>query len=141
MTDQTSIERDVRVPATPDRVWEVVTGPGWLSEDVQLELVPGGEARFDDRTGWVEEARAPGEDPAGVGRLIFWWSRGAEPASRVELTLAPEGDAHTRLRVVESRPLEALDLTGIPLPGAGGPGGGGASPAEGARGPELLLAA
>jgi hypothetical protein len=51
---------------------------------------------------------------------VFWWSSGDEPASRVELWLEPEGDDATRLRIVEGRPLEVLDLVGIPMPGSGG---------------------
>src|ERR1700731_4053558 len=70
-----SIDRDVLIPASPNDVWTVITGDGWLAEDVELELTPGGDARFSDpeseRTGWVEEARAPGGD--GDGRLVFWW--------------------------------------------------------------------
>jgi uncharacterized protein YndB with AHSA1/START domain len=115
MTDQ--IERELLLPAPPEQVWEVVTAPGWLASQVELELEPGGEARFADgdheRTGWVEQA-VPAE------RLTFWWSADDEPASRVELTLEPEADGYTRLRVIEARPLEVLDVTGIPLPGTGG---------------------
>ena len=83
---------------------------------------PGGDARFADgdevRTGWVEEAQPPSDEEPG--RLAFWWSADGEPASRVELTLEPVADGYTRLRVIEARPLEVLDLTGIPLPGGGG---------------------
>jgi uncharacterized protein YndB with AHSA1/START domain len=116
MTDQ--IERDLLLPAPPEQVWDVITAPGFLAEEVELELEPGGDARFDERSGWVEEVVAPGADESA--RLTFWWSADGEPASRVELTLEPEADGYTRLRVVEARPLEVLDLTGIPLPGAGG---------------------
>ena len=120
MTDQ--IERELLLPAPPDQVWDVITGPGWLADDVALELVPGGEARFSSedsaKSGWVEEAFPPDGD--GDARLTFWWSEGGEPATRVELTLEPRGDGVTRLRVVESRPLEVLDLIGIPQPGSGG---------------------
>lgn len=116
------IDRDVVVPASPDDVWTVITGDGWLAERVELELTPGGDARFSDpgaeRTGWVEEAQAPGRD--GAGRLVFWWGEEGEPATRVELTLIPEDEASTRLRVVESRPLEALELIGMTLPGQSG---------------------
>jgi uncharacterized protein YndB with AHSA1/START domain len=120
MTDQ--IERELLLPAPPEQVWEVIVGPGFLAEEVSLDLVPGGEARFADdddvRTGWVEEAEPP--DDGDPGRLAFWWSADGEPASRVELTLEPEADGYTRLRVVEARPLEVLDVVGIPLPGSGG---------------------
>jgi uncharacterized protein YndB with AHSA1/START domain len=114
MTDQ--IERELLLPASPEQLWEVVTGPGFLADEVDFELEPGGDALFDDRTGWVEEAVEP-------ERLVFWWSTDDEPASRVELTLEPESDGYTRLRVVEARPLEVLDVTGIPLPGGGAPRG------------------
>ena len=117
------IERELVLPAPPHDVWNVVTGPGWLADEVELELVPGGEARFGTGTGtkagWVEEASAPGEADAG-GRLIFWWSVEGEPATRVELSLEPAGDSATRLRVIEGRPLDVLDVVGIPLPGTGG---------------------
>jgi uncharacterized protein YndB with AHSA1/START domain len=110
------IERELSLPAGPEEVWDVVTGDGWLADEVELELAPGGDACFRSgefvKTGWVEEARAP-------ERLAFWWAADGEPATRVELTL--EADAErTRLRVVETRPLDVLDLVGIPLPGAGG---------------------
>jgi uncharacterized protein YndB with AHSA1/START domain len=116
------IDRDALIPAAPEDVWMAITGAGWLADHVELELTPGGDARFSDpgleRTGWVEEAQPPSGD--GEGRLVFWWGPEGEPATRVELTLAPDGDTGTRLRVVESRPLEVLDLVGLPLPGQDG---------------------
>jgi uncharacterized protein YndB with AHSA1/START domain len=111
MTDQ--IEREQLLPAPPHQVWEVITGPGFLADEVELDLEPGGDARFGERSGWIEEC-------VEAERLVFWWSADGEPASRVELTLEPEADGCTRLRVVEARPLEVLDVTGIPLPGTGG---------------------
>jgi uncharacterized protein YndB with AHSA1/START domain len=113
------IERELVLPAPPNEVWEAVIGPGWLAEEVQLELVPGGDALFGSKTGWVENATAPGEEDAG-GHLAFWWSSPGEPATRVELWLEPEGEDATRLRLVEGRPLEVLDLVGIPMPDGGG---------------------
>jgi uncharacterized protein YndB with AHSA1/START domain len=112
------IERELTVPATPDEVWEAVTGDGWLADEVEMTLEPGGEARFacDDsiKTGWVEDVRAP-------ERLTFWWAVDGEPATRVELTLEPHGEDATTLKVVETRPLDVLDLVGMPLYGIGGP--------------------
>jgi uncharacterized protein YndB with AHSA1/START domain len=93
-----------------------VTSDGWLAERVSLDLRPGGEAQFESadrvRSGWVEDVSAP-------ERLSFWWSIDDEPASRVELHIDARGET-TRLRIVETRPLEVLDLIGVPLPGAGG---------------------
>ncbi len=111
------VERELVLPATREDVWEAVTGDGWLADEVMLELLPGGEARFSSgseiKTGWVEEAIAP-------SRLAFWWANDGDPATRVELTLERDGEAATRLRVVESRPLDVLDLVGTPLPGTAG---------------------
>jgi uncharacterized protein YndB with AHSA1/START domain len=110
------IERELLLPAPPEEVWDVVTGDGWLADEVCLELCPGGDASFRTReevkTGWIEEAVAP-------YRLAFWWAAGDEPASRVDLTLRGDRES-TRLRVVESRPLELLDLVGTALAGLRG---------------------
>lgn len=135
MTDR--IEREVLIPAPPDEVWAVVTADGWLAEEVRLDLVPGGEASFDGRdsskAGWIEEATAPSGADGEGGRLIFWWADDGEPASRVELELAPTSDLRTRLRIVETRPFEVLDVVGMPLPRTGGTVGFG----HGTRGPAL----
>jgi hypothetical protein len=110
------VEREVWLEATADEVWDAVTEGGWLAEEARLELWPGGDAWFccpdGIREGWVEEASAPGD--SGEGRLAFWWAVDGEPASRVELTIE-EGAERTRLRVVEARPLDSLDLVGLPL--------------------------
>lgn len=115
MDDQ--IQRELWVQAPAREVWEVVTGADWLAEETLLELCPGGEAFFRDgsevRTGWVEEAIAPGEG-GSPGRLAFWWAREEDAATRVEITLEPR-ESSTRVRVVEARPLELLDLVGLPL--------------------------
>ena len=118
MTDL--IERDLELPADPTQVWRAITDPAWLAawlaEEVSLELWPGGQASFvvegEPRDGWVEEARAPRD--GHPGRLTFWWQGGDGAASRVSLELVPTDDG-TRLRVVEARPLEVLDLVGMPL--------------------------
>jgi len=110
------IEREVWLPVSPEVVWDAVTSDGWLAEHVSLDLRPGGEAEFESaeqvRHGWIEEVSAP-------SRLSFWWSDDDEPASRVEIRIDAREES-TRLRIVESRPLEVLDLVGVPLPGAGG---------------------
>jgi uncharacterized protein YndB with AHSA1/START domain len=111
------IERILSLPAPPETVWDVVTADGWLADHVDLDLRPGGDAHFRSRrstkTGWIEEAMAP-------SRLAFWWTLDDEPATRVELTLQPDDDGGTQLRVVESRPLDVLDLVGTPLRRTGG---------------------
>jgi uncharacterized protein YndB with AHSA1/START domain len=122
MTDL--IERELLLPAGTADVWRAITDPawlsGWLADHVELELTPGGEAYFrlgdEERSGWVEQVAAPSE---GTGRLAFWWSRRDEPASRVELVLTATSERETRLRVVETRPLDILDLVGMPLGGFG----------------------
>lgn len=114
------IERELVLPAAPEEVWDVITTSGWLADEVELELQPGGEARFstgeEARAGWVEEVQAP-QGPEDAGRLVFWWSADEEPATRVAVSLTPDGSDSTRLRVLEERPLEVLDVIGIPLPG------------------------
>jgi len=126
MTDL--IERELALPAPAADVWRAITDPGWLTgwlaDEVELELRPGGDARFligdEVRNGWVEEVSAPSENlDRGTGCLAFWWALDDEPASRVELILTPISERETHLRVVETRPLEILDLVGVPLRGHG----------------------
>jgi len=122
------IRRTCELDATPAAVWQAITDSSWLrswlAEEVELELRPGGEARFvvdgQERTGWVEEALTPAH--GRPGRLSFWWQCGDAPASRVAFELEPSGSG-TRLHLTESRPLEALDLVGTPLRGTGGMSG------------------
>ena len=124
MTDH--VQREIQLPATTAEVWAALTDPSWLAawfaDEAELDLRPGGEARFviDDevRAGWVEEITPP-DGHTGAGRLAFWWSSGDEPASRVEFSLWPDADG-ARLRVIETRPLQVLDLIGTPLSGRGG---------------------
>jgi uncharacterized protein YndB with AHSA1/START domain len=122
------IEREMVVSASPQEVWEVVVSRGWLAEDVELELAPGGEARFRSgdtfKSGWIERADPPDAVEGRVGSLVFWWRENDDPATRVELELTPTGAGRTRVRVVESRPLEMLDLVGMPLPRSSGWTGG-----------------
>jgi uncharacterized protein YndB with AHSA1/START domain len=111
------IERELELAACAQEVWDAITGDGWLADEVQLELRVGGDARFSSggsvKTGWVEDVAVP-------ERLVFWWATDGEPATRVELTLEPADDEGTWLRVVETRPLDALDLVGTPLHRIGG---------------------
>jgi uncharacterized protein YndB with AHSA1/START domain len=125
------IERELDLPASPSRVWQSLTHPDllaeWLADEVTLDLRPGGEAGFrigdEHRSGWIEEVSPPlPEAERDRGRLTFWWAPDGEPASRVELILSPSGRDGTRLRIVETRPLELLDLVGIPLGGYGSRG-------------------
>jgi uncharacterized protein YndB with AHSA1/START domain len=114
MTDR--IERELWLDAAPDAVWDAVVSDGWLADRVRLDLRPGGDAEFEsadeNRSGWVE-------DVSVFERLTFWWACDGEPASRVELTIRGQASG-TRLRIVETRPLDVLDLVGVPLRRAGG---------------------
>jgi uncharacterized protein YndB with AHSA1/START domain len=134
----TQIERELQLPASPDAAWEALTDPEWLqrwlADEVTLDLRPGGDAWFrvgdSIRTGWVEEVSRPCSERGEEGRLVFWWSQDGEPASRVELELTPNEAGGSVLRVVEARPLDVLDLVGIPLQPPGG----------GTYGPALIAA-
>ena len=99
------LHREITLSAPPEDVWESLTEPDWLGEDASIDLAPGGEVRAGERKGFVEEAVEP-------SRLVFWWSRDEEDATRVEIDLEEAGDA-TILRVLESRPLAMLDLRGV----------------------------
>ncbi|HTU96985.1 MAG TPA: SRPBCC domain-containing protein [Solirubrobacteraceae bacterium] len=122
------IERELEVPCQPEHLWRALTDPrwleSWLADAVDLELRPGGDAHFvvdgQTRDGWVEEVRppVPGDGPGETGCLTFWWQAQDASPSRVCIELIP-AEGGTRIRVVEARPLDVLDLVGLPLPGQG----------------------
>lgn len=128
-----SVTREQLIPARRDEVWRALTEPeglgAWLAREVELELEPGGELRFqmpdgELREGFVEEAARP-------ERLSFWWRGGGEegaPLSRVELELE-EVEEGTLLRVVETRQALTVEAA-IAAPGA----------REGRRGPQMSAA-
>ena len=103
------IRKEIVLPADRAEVWHALTDPerlaDWFANDVELELRPGGEARFawdngEERHATVTELE-PGE------RLAFSW----EDEGEVEFTLA-DAAGGTRLTVVETAPAwtTALDL-------------------------------
>jgi uncharacterized protein YndB with AHSA1/START domain len=98
------LSREITLAAPADEVWRSLSEPTWLGEDASIELHPDGAVRAGERSGFVEEVEEP-------RRLVFWWSRPGEDATRVELDLAEDGE-ETHVRVVESRPLALLDLYG-----------------------------
>ena len=99
------LNREITVPAAPDEVWDSLAEPAWLGEDASIDLRPAGEVRAGERSGFVEEVDEQ-------RRLVFWWSRPREDATRVEIELEAAGD-ETVVRVLESRPLAMLDLRGV----------------------------
>jgi uncharacterized protein YndB with AHSA1/START domain len=105
MEDRMELTRETTLPATAEEVWRSLAEPAWLGEDASIELHPDGEVRVGERIGFVEEVEE-------ARRLVFWWAAPDEDSTRVELDLEEEEDV-THVRVVESRPLAALDLYGV----------------------------
>jgi uncharacterized protein YndB with AHSA1/START domain len=123
------VEREMVVPGTPEEAWRAVVESDWLGEGVRIDPRPDGEVEAPEaggeadrpRRGFVEDADPP-------HRLVFWWSRPDEDATRVDIAL-DEVDGGTRVRVVESRPLAILDAYGGDL-----------GSAIGIQGPQALAA-
>jgi uncharacterized protein YndB with AHSA1/START domain len=103
------IHREIVLDAPREEVWEALTDPerleDWFANDVELDLRPGGGARFrwsngEERHAVVTEVE-PGE------RLAFDW----EDEGEVEFTLEDDAGG-TLLTVVETSPAwtTALDV-------------------------------
>jgi uncharacterized protein YndB with AHSA1/START domain len=103
------IEQEILIEAPIEVVWRTVTEPDqmsqWFADRVELVVQPGahGYMGFGDQGGPVVVETV---DPPT--RFSFRWNHpgGEQPVAGnsmlVEFTLAPEGDARTRLRVTES---------------------------------------
>ena len=109
------IEREIRIEAPIDVVWEVVTEPEhislWFADEVDLEARRGAEGTFtfvNPHTGRVSTYNVHVERVERPHRFAFRWvyPDGVEPDSTnaplVEFTLAEEDDGATRLTLVES---------------------------------------
>jgi len=100
-----SITREIVIDAPPERVWAIVTEAqhmaGWFSDEVEIDLRPGGAMLLTWYRHGSYQGRVDTVDPPRT--FAFRWLRreDAEGSTRVVMTLTPEGDA-TRLRVVES---------------------------------------
>lgn len=116
------IEREVTVPATPERVWESLTtpggGPGPLGERVDLDPRPGGEVSVTDGDrefrGEVLEALPP-------RRLALRWTDGDGGDSIVEIDLERVSGG-TRVsvteRLVEPVAMPTVIVIDVPLAAA-----------------------
>ncbi len=88
-----AVRREIEIEASPEEVWEALVDEerrdDWLGED--------------DREIEVEAADAP-------HRLVWWWSGGDEPPTRVEFSIVavPAGARVVVTESVPSFPLPAL---------------------------------
>jgi uncharacterized protein YndB with AHSA1/START domain len=112
MKDRPAVEREIFLPASPERVWSSLTEgrelSAWFGAEVEFETRPGGPATFRWPDGRSREATVEEMDPPR--RLSFRWAPfertagGARvvPASRVEFTLEPTWEG-TILRLSERK--------------------------------------
>ena len=104
-----TITREIRIDAPPEVVWAIATEArhlaGWFSDEVEIDLRPGGAMLLTWHSHGTYRARVETVEPPHT--FAFRWLRreGNEPvegsSTLVVMTLIPEG-AGTRLQVVES---------------------------------------
>ena len=103
-----SIERELRIDATPEVVYEVVSSPEhlreWWPDDAELDAVPGGTGSitFGDPASpeaKVEQLTVVEADPPR--RFAFRWVFEEENSLLVTIDLVPSGDG-TLLRFCET---------------------------------------
>jgi uncharacterized protein YndB with AHSA1/START domain len=99
------VERSIEIDVPSDEVWTALTEDealsDWFEADVSLDVVPGGDGRFEQPDGEVRHALVEQVDPGR--RLSFrWWTEGDDdgPISSVTFELT-EVEAGTRLVVTE----------------------------------------
>jgi len=112
MRERPAVEREILLPASPERVWSSLTEgrelSAWFGAEVEFEARPGGPATFRWPDGRSREATVEETDPPR--RLSFRWApferTGGDarvvPATRVEFTLEPAREG-TLLRLSERK--------------------------------------
>jgi uncharacterized protein YndB with AHSA1/START domain len=119
--DDVTVRRELRVDASAEALWRAITEPGalagWLADEAELEMAPGGTGRFVDDDG-VERLAVVEAIEEGRQLAFRWWPAdgGGWTASRVSLTVVADG-AGARLLVIEQPAapagrIEARALTG-----------------------------
>ena len=124
MTATTTQVYQVFIKATPERIWEAITTPGFTEQffhGVRMELRDGRRwSTMKDGRTWDEPIFE--EDPPR--RLVHGWSSGyspefaAEEESRVTWELEPQDDGTTLLTLVHDR-LEGAPKTAEAVSGTG----------------------
>ena len=104
-----TVEKEVRIEAPVEVVWQLVTEPQqirrWLADEVDVDVRVGGRGEFFYNPDHPYEIRVEAMEPPR--RFAFRWVHRSGLQLRddnsllVEFTLEPEGGA-TRLRVVET---------------------------------------
>lgn len=110
-----SIQRELRIDATPDVVFDVVSSPehiaDWWSADTSIEATVGsiGELVWTDaETGRCDVARIEVADAQPPRLFSFRWTHDADGPLRpsnsmlVTFELTPDGDGGTVLRMTET---------------------------------------
>ena len=103
------IVREIRIAASPEEVFSYFTDAEklvvWKAASAELDARPGGRFRM-DVTGRGDVALGEYIEIAPPDRLVFTWgweggdAPGPLPPSVVEVTLSPDGDDGTLLRLV-----------------------------------------
>jgi len=96
------VTREITLPLDRDDAWEEVADlEGWLAEEAEMDLRPGGDGRL--RLADGSERRAVVEDVREGERLSWWWFSDdpADLGTHVELRLE-DAVSGTRVIVVES---------------------------------------
>lgn len=118
-----TIERDIEIDAPADVVWRTITEPEqirtWFSDGVELDARPGAVGALTFRAGADDELVVDITVVAAdrPHRFSFRWCYPAGDratagnSTLVTFTLTADGDARTRLRVVETG-LDQLDWSG-----------------------------
>lgn len=104
-----TISREIEIDAPPEVVWAIVTDPrhlsGWLSDEAEIDLRPGGAMLLTWHGHGVYRGRVETVKPPHTFSFRWVLREGVEPvagsSTLVVMTLTPHGPG-TRLRVVES---------------------------------------
>ena len=107
--EQTSVEREIRIAASPETVWEFLVDPEkirrWKAVDASFDAHPGAGYRLEVRPGSTALGEVVEVDPPHRLVLTWGWEQtGDTPnpvppgSSTVEYALVPDGDG-TLLRL------------------------------------------
>ena len=101
------VEREIKLPSSPDEVWQAVIDPvrlgDWLDGVLDITLRPGARGRFRSREGVARRVVILGVDDGEELSFAWWPETAAGSSSTVTITVALDAAGGSIVRVRETR--------------------------------------
>ena len=101
------VEREIKLPNSPEEVWRAVVDPArlgeWLGGELEVTVRAGARGRFRSRDGVARRVVVLGVDDGEELSFAWWPETAAGSSSTVTITVALDATGGSVVRVRETR--------------------------------------